>query len=225
MNHTLSPVVTPVFSGRVIRDAHNCSYIADQSTTADADEQLFELTVHSIACAVNTNIDVDDGEPCIDAVVEVTVNDQNQQVTLTFQTCNGRFETQNGCLVLGTDGTELTALEDAVYAAVHDELIESVHRTADSVLDGMYAYHETGFRCQLNNCDLLLRERIQQGDVELVLYDNSYNSVCDYGQAIVKLKSFHALDSARQWLDQYRTSDYHDFSGMQAAIQAASQPL
>lgn len=98
-----------------------------------------------------------------------------------------------------------------MYAAVHDELIKSVHRTADSVLDGMYAYHATGFRCQLNNCDLLLRERIQQGDVELVLYDYSYNSVCDYGQAIVKLKSFHALDSARQWLDQYRTSDYHAF--------------
>ena len=116
---------------------------------------------------------------------------------------------------------EFTVDEQVMMA--HYEVVEEAEKHVKDVLKACYKFHDSEFNCAINSHILNIREDTRDCTFKFVEINISHGAT-DYGEGMtIYDTTYHSLADAEKWVNQFRTNDHQDFTGLSRALEALSE--
>jgi hypothetical protein len=184
--------------------------------------ETLSIHYHSIK-VTNVSFEYDEDYGC-NVLIDAEINGHSDNAVFTVQMSEkGEYEIQNGCWITTTgEDMEFSKNEQLMFDAY--DVIGEAEKHVKKLINARYKMHDAGFNCAINSCNLYVREDKENSTFDIVSIDSSHNSACDYGQGMtVHSSGYDSLAEAMKYLNQFKTDDHHDFTGLSNAFDALNQ--
>lgn len=155
------------------------------------------------------------GDLDADIVVGITCDFEGDECDVEFvvQTVGGFYLPQQDCLILGANGENYSGVEK-VLLELYD-IPGLAEHWYDVEVSSKEKYHPTGFNASVNSTSIYIKE--YEGEFRIAFVNDDFSTL-GYVPPETLVLSYDTLDEAMQSLDEYRTGDYHDFTGVSNAM-------
>ncbi|HCS65959.1 MAG TPA: hypothetical protein DIW64_18870 [Cellvibrio sp.] len=153
------------------------------------------------------------GEQAI-VYVAALVNKEKRSASFIVQLTSGEYLPQMGCQISTSAGDmEFCDTEKLIFNAL--DVAKIAEKAAAEETEENYEFVDAGFNCAINSVDLKIRVCKNSGKATLI-HENYGHNKHDYSTAFSEGETFETLALAEEFLDQYKTDEYSDFSGLSA---------
>lgn len=148
--------------------------------------------------------------------VTIEIEGIEQELSFNVQLLCGEYLPQMHCQIHNENGDqsdEFSEIESLVFEKAGDDIIELAEKLARNYEEETYEYIDARFKCSINSQSLYIRVNKYDETATLVVFYDDHNAN-DYSIKYGEREIFDNKEEALEYLEQFRTDDYHDFRGL-----------
>ena len=148
---------------------------------------------------------------------EVSAESNGKSEVFCVQLTDGKYRSDLGCWITTTESSEDIESDDYPDFDIC-AIIDAAESHYKKEFKNTFFEETVDFNCAIDCCQVLTRETLESGKVELVIKDDGY--IGSYQRKYVETGVvFDSKDDALEFADKFRTGEFQDCRGLYALMQ------